>query len=157
MKKLSKMGVYHISVKYDNDNIIFDRQILDGNGKEEYGLDFAKYLIKDNLFNEISLGVKNDLENYKFKLSRYNSKLIVEKCEVCNCKVNLETHHIEFQKDTDENGYILNKDKSHIHKNHLSNLIVLCNKCHDMVHSNLIKLEGYKKSVKGREIIIEKN
>ena len=157
VKKLSKMGVYHISVKYDNDNIIFDRQILEGNGKEEYGLDFAKYLIKDNLFNEISLDVKNDLENYKFKLSRYNSNLIVEKCEVCDCKVNLETHHIEFQKNTDDNGYILNKDKSHIHKNHLSNLIVLCNKCHDMVHSNLIKVEGYKKSVKGRNLIIDKN
>ena len=36
------MGVYHISVRYDNDNIIFDRQLLKGNGKEEYGLDFAK-------------------------------------------------------------------------------------------------------------------
>ena len=78
----------------------FDRKILKGNGKEEYGLDFAKYLIKDGIFNEIALDVKKDLENYKFKLSRYNSNLIVEKCEVCQCKVNLETHHIEFQKDS---------------------------------------------------------
>ena len=157
ISSLNKMGVYHISVKYDNDNIIFDRQLLKGNGKEEYGLDFAKYLINDNTFNEISLDVKNELENNKFKLSRYNSNLIVEKCEICECKVNLETHHIEFQKNTDKNGFILNKDKSHIHKNHLSNLIILCNKCHDMVHNNLIKIEGYKKGIKGRKLLIEKN
>jgi DNA mismatch repair ATPase MutS len=83
IKSLNKMGVYHISVRYDNDNIIFDRQLLKGNGKEEYGLDFAKYLINDNTFNEISLDVKNELENNKFRLSRYNSNLIVEKCEIC--------------------------------------------------------------------------
>mgnify|MGYP001157028318 CR=1 FL=1 len=157
IKSLSKMGIYHISVRYDNDNIIFDRKILKGNGKEEYGLDFAKYLIKDGIFNEIALDVKKDLENYKFKLSRYNSNLIVEKCEVCQCKVNLETHHIEFQKDTDNNGFILNNNKSHIHKNHLSNLLVLCNKCHDKVHNDIIKIYGFKKSIKGRELVIEKN
>ena len=55
------------------------------------------------------------------------------------------------------NGFILNKNKSHIHKNHLSNLLILCDKCHDMVHNDIIKINGYKKSIKGRELVIKKN
>ena len=54
IKKLDNIGIYHINVKYENDNIIFVRDLKKGNGREEYGLDFAKYIIKDSNFLEIS-------------------------------------------------------------------------------------------------------
>tara|TARA_B100000902_G_scaffold161413_1_gene156864 strand:+ start:141 stop:3251 length:3111 start_codon:yes stop_codon:yes gene_type:complete len=151
VKKLQNIGVYHISVKYENDNIIFDRKLNKGNGKEEYGLDFAKYIIKDQQFLEIAGNIKNEIEGVsnKIKKSKYNKDVIIEKCDICECKDNLETHHIEFQKNANELGFILKDDKKHIHKDHTSNLVILCSTCHDKIHNNLIVIEGYEETLKG--------
>lgn len=150
IKNLENIGIYHINVSYENDNIIFDRKLRKGNGKEEYGLDFAKYIIKDSNFIDISTKVKKDIENYcDIKKSRYNSNVLMIKCDICGDNDKLETHHIEFQKNTDENGFILKKSKDHIHKNHISNLVVLCSSCHDKIHNNNIIIEGYEETIKG--------
>ena len=156
ISKLDNIGIYHINVKYENDNIIFVRDLKKGNGREEYGLDFAKYIIKDSSFLEISNIVKSDIENEPdIKKSRYNKNLIVSKCDICESKDNLETHHIEFQKNTDKYGFILNEDKNHIHKDHMSNLVVLCSKCHDKIHNNLIVINGYEETAKGNILNFE--
>jgi len=151
VKKLENIGVYHISVKYENDNIIFDRKLNKGNGKEEYGLDFAKYIIKDQTFLEIAGNIKNEIGGIsnKIKKSRYNKNILVEKCDICESTDNLETHHIEFQKNSNEYGFILNDDKKHTHKDHTSNLVILCSLCHDKIHNNLIIIEGYEETIKG--------
>ena len=73
----------------------------------------------------------------------------MEKCDICNSKDNLETHHIEFQKNCDKHGFILKEKKNHIHKHHESNLVILCDKCHDKIHNNLIIIDGYQETVKG--------
>jgi len=151
IKNLKNIGVYHISVKYENDNIIFDRKLNKGNGKEEYGLDFAKYIIKDQTFLEIANNIKTSIEgtSNNVKKSRYNKNILVDKCDICESTSNLETHHIEFQKNSNEHGFILNDDKKHIHKDHTSNLVILCNLCHDKIHNNLIVIEGYEETIKG--------
>ena len=41
------------------------------------------------------------------KTSRYNSKVIVDKCEICDKKAE-DTHHIKFQCTADKNGIIGN-------------------------------------------------
>jgi DNA mismatch repair protein MutS len=57
-------------------------------------------------------------------------------CQICHyipVKENdkeLETHHINFQKDAD----YLNFNK-HFHKNTKHNLVSLCRKCHTKVHN----------------------
>ena len=43
---------------------------------------------------------------------KYNSKVIMDKCKICNKNNATETHHIRFQRDADENGFI-----DHFHKN----------------------------------------
>jgi len=151
IKNLKNIGVYHISVKYEDDNIIFDRKLNKGNGKEEYGLDFAKYIIKDQTFLEIANNIKTSIEgtSNNVKKSRYNKNILVDKCDICESTSNLETHHIEFQKNSNEHGFILNDDKKHIHKDHTSNLVILCNLCHDKIHNNLIVIEGYEETIKG--------
>jgi len=151
IKKLQNIGIYHISVRYEDDNIIFDRKLNRGNGKEEYGLDFAKYIIKDMNFLEIANSVKKEIEGVsdKLKKSRYNKNIVLDKCDICECNDNLETHHIEFQKNADKSGFILHNNKKHIHKDHTSNLVVLCSKCHDKIHNNLILIEGYEETAKG--------
>jgi len=42
----------------------------------------------------------------------------------------VELHHLQYQKDADEKGFI----KS-FHKNHKANLINICSKCHDEIHN----------------------
>jgi DNA mismatch repair protein MutS len=164
IKDLKNLKVYHLDILYENDNIIYNRLLKEGNGTEEYGLDFAKFIISDSKFKTISNEIKNIVNNktnyFNNNTSRYNSKIVMEKCDICDSQNNLETHHIEFQKNCDKHGFILNPNKNHIHKNHESNLVVLCDKCHDKIHNNLIIIEGYQETAKENVLkysIINKN
>jgi len=158
LKKLSNIKLYHLHVDYDERNNIlkYDRKLLEGPGENFYGLNVAKCLINDNSFmtiaNEIKLEVCNDFL-VGSKSSKYNSNLIVSKCQICSYYPKteydrpLETHHINFQKNTDKDGFILNK--IHIHKNHKSNLCVLCFKCHDKIDTGEIDIMGYENTSNG--------
>ena len=149
IKKLNNLGVYNIGVRYENDNIIFDRNLEEGNGIEEYGLNFAKYLIKDNEFISISNEVKElfNKSNFNLKKSSYNTNILIDKCSICNNTDNLEIHHIKYQKYADKNGFI-NQE----HKDHSSNLVILCSKCHDNIHNNKILINGYDDTIKGSKL-----
>ena len=74
----------------------------------------------------------------------------MDKCAICSDTKELDAHHIEYQNWADENGMIGKK-----HKNQKSNLVVLCKKHHNDVHNNKIKIEGYKKTSKGKELKIK--
>lgn len=154
INEIDNLGIYNIGVKYENNNIIFNRKLQRGNGIEEYGLDFAKYIINDKEFVQVSQNIKDSFENNDFNLkkSRYNPKVLMDKCSICNSKQKLETHHIKFQKNTDNNGFLIEILNEHIHKNHTSNLVTLCSKCHDDIHNNLIKIDGYEESIKGNKL-----
>ena len=72
----------------------------------------------------------------------------MDKCCIPSCNENgHETHHIKFQKDANEHGFI-----DHMHKNNKSNLIVLCEKHHNDVHSNRLIINGYKETTEGKEL-----
>ena len=65
------------------------------------------------------------------KTSRYNSNVYMHKCEWdgCNETTHLESHHIKFQRDADEN----NLNDGYIQKNQQSNIMVLCKKHHQLI------------------------
>ena len=65
----------------------------------------------------------------------------------------LETHHINQQKDCDDDGFV--KDKSHIKKNQIFNLMVICQECHDKIHAGKLNVEGIKMTSSGKKIIIK--
>ena len=93
------------------------------------------------------------------KKSNYNSGKYVFECELCGKKktknvINLETHHINFQKDFN-NG--LHSTKSHIKKNSKYNLLVVCNLCHDNIHTGDININSIQMTSKGKQIIFNKN
>ena len=50
---------------------------------------------------------------------------------MCNNEMGTEIHHLQHQKNADQLNFI-----GHFHKNHVANLISICEKCHDMIHSN---------------------
>jgi len=142
----------HLSVSYDDktDKLVYDRILKDGSGEKIYGITVAKYIIKDTNFINKALEIKNVLTglNKDVKVSRYNKDLLVDECSICGKKNGLETHHINLQKDcTIKKDFV--KDKPHIKRNQLFNLVVLCEKCHDKLHDKKIKVESIKMTGKG--------
>jgi DNA mismatch repair protein MutS len=156
-----ELRFYHLKVLFDEQKIIFQRKLQDGPCVELYGLEIARSLIKENSFlieaesirKEI-LGTKSQiLENKK---SRYNSKKIIDHCEICNYTLKsntdlpLDVHHINFQCDSDKKTGIVN-DK-HFHKNALFNLVTVCKSCHIKIHKKEIIINGYIKTNLGKEL-----
>ena len=45
--------------------------------------------------------------------------------------------------------HIITQSLNHRHKNHYSNLVILCKKCHQDVHKNKIEIKGYKETTDG--------
>lgn len=161
LKKLSTIKLYHLHVDYDEkSNILkYDRKLLEGSGENFYGLNVAKCLINDNNFLNIANDIKLELYPNVLignKSSKYNSNLLVSKCQICDYYPKteydkpLETHHINFQKNTDKDGFIL--DKPALHKNHKSNLCVLCFKCHDKIDTTEIIITGYVDTSNGPKL-----
>jgi DNA mismatch repair protein MutS len=151
---------YHLHVEFDEktQSLVYDRTLKEGNGSSFYGLQVAKYLMNDKDFIEKTIRISNSVGTYTFvsdKKSRYNGAVLMTKCQVCGHKpkkgqVPLETHHIEFQKNADQDGFLLNKP--HKHKNHKSNLVVLCSECHDKIDTGELVIKGYKETSKGMKL-----
>ena len=163
IKELNNIKAFHLSVKYDNqtDTLVYDRQLREGDGERIYGITVAKSIICDKKFMDKAISIKNKLLDkhdglISDKKSNYNSKKFVYECELCGKKktkgvTNLETHHINFQKDFN-NGY--HSTKNHIKKNSKYNLLVVCGLCHDNIHSGEINVDSIKMTSKGKKVIL---
>jgi len=151
VKNLEKVKPYHLKVSYDegNDTIIYQRTLTEGQGDNFYGLQVAKYLMKDNNFNIRTTQIMSEFDNTG-KKSRYNSDLVLDECYFCESTDHLECHHINWQKDFDKNN--INKTKPHIMKNKYYNLLVVCMKCHDMIDRDDINVKGWVMTSKGLDL-----
>jgi DNA mismatch repair protein MutS len=167
IKEIKTIKPYHLSVTYDTktDTLIYDRQLKEGLGESIYGITVAKYIINDNNFINMALEIKNELlQDYgslvSGKKSKYNSEIYIHECQMCHKKdikgfiSNLQTHHINFQKNC-SNGLV--DGKQHIRKNDKANLIILCTECHDRVHHKGLNIEGTILTSKGRQIKISES
>ena len=165
IKDLKTVKAFHLHVGYDekSDALVYDREMKEGSGDPIYGITVARHIIQDTEFIDKAMEIKNQLmESYdnmiSGKTSKYNSNVLVYECHICGTKdknnklSNLETHHINFQKDC-ENGLV--KNKKHIKKNQESNLIVLCDECHDKIHAGKIILDKYVLTSKGKTILLK--
>jgi DNA mismatch repair protein MutS len=150
VKLLNNLKVKHIKLSYDesNDKLIYDRVLSDGSGPNFYGLQVAKYLMKDSKFNDITSQILDEYNNFSIKQSKYNSENLLVECHICKNKNNLETHHIVFQKDFDEKK--INKNKFHLQKDSNYNLVTLCQSCHDDVDRQKIIINGWTETSNGR-------
>jgi DNA mismatch repair protein MutS len=155
IKTNDKIGIYHLSVEICNDNIIFERKLKPGPCSELYGLEVAKATGLDDKFMKMAFRLRNQLTKTKSgvlteKSSRYNSKKIVEKCEICGyypfekTDIPLDVHHIIGQCTADSNNYV-----GHFHKNKKHNLVTLCKHCHQQTHAGKIQISGYIQTTKG--------
>ena len=139
LKALTRIRLKHLQVMYDEctGNLIYERKMQDGPGTSSYGLEVCKSLFMGKDFLERAYSLRSShFEQTKGPLSidssRYNSQKLKGKCELCGKQLDSnEIHHIGEQRYADENGFI-----DSYHKNHVGNLMTLCVKCHDKLHSS---------------------
>jgi DNA mismatch repair protein MutS len=146
IKELDSLIMLHLGVTYDevNDKLIYNRKLEMGSGSTLYGLEFAKALHLDKEFLDLAYNIRKELTNdysevellKKGKKSRYNKKVYITKCAICNDPVD-DVHHISPQSKADGNFI------EHFKTNHKYNLIPLCKKHHDMVHSGKLIVSGF--------------
>jgi len=153
---LQNLHLKHMEVFYDKEKqkLMYDRKIKDGPGNNMYGLEVCKSLLLPEDFLELanSIRLKYHPESNSIllkKTSDYNNQKIKGgKCEICQIHLSEEVHHLEYQRDSDKNGFI-QKDNTIFHKNHPANLVNICKKCHDDIHKKNKKM----KKVKGNIIV----
>lgn len=165
IQSIDTIRAFHLSVDFNEntDYLVYDRTLKPGTGERIYGIIVAKSIIKNSEFINKALEIKNILLDNDPKLSvlpnkrsRYHAELIVDRCKLCGKKNShmsptpLEVHHINAQADCVD-GFV--KSKPHLKKNHISNLIEVCQACHDAVHNDTIVIEGYRMTSKGRQIM----
>ncbi|GAH16362.1 unnamed protein product, partial [marine sediment metagenome] len=102
-----KLKVCHLSVHYDSglNELIYDRKLTEGSGNSVYGIEVAKSILDPDFMKNVDLRYK-EISGERTEIvtpnkSRYNSKVYVSECILCKTSVNLETHHINEQKDAD--------------------------------------------------------
>jgi len=158
VKNLEQVKAKHLKITYDqtNETLVYERHLSNGQGDSFYGLQVAKFLMKDKVFNERTAEISLEYENIvKDKTSKYNSDVYLNSCEICKSKDKLESHHIVWQKDFDSEN--INKKKLSLQKNDASNLVVLCQECHDKVDCDEINIKGWIETSNGRKFDYEIN
>ena len=152
---ISNIKIKHMSITYDNStgDLIYDRKLKEGRGSQMYGIEVCRSIGFSDAFMETALNIrKNYITKNKslniLNSSSYNSKKINKGiCELEGCtNPCVDVHHMRYQKDANENGYI-----NGMHMNHKSNLINICKKHHDDIHKNNIRLVR-KKTTRGTKI-----
>ena len=154
LRNQSRLGVYHIAVRYDDTTrtLVYDRKLADGSGSSLYGLEVCRSLDMDNVFMARADEIRLSLQNKSvIKTSRYNAHVVVDRCSVCD-RYAEEVHHIVPQASADSSGMI-----GVFHKNATHNLVCLCSSCHDQVHAGKLQIDGYQHTSKGVELRVAKN
>lgn len=137
--------VFHIEAYTEpkKKEIQYKRKLKTGPCKDVYGLEIAQLLLNSQEFNKTLSKIKTQYER-PIQKSKYNSKLWLLRCEICNTEDDLETHHIKPQHQYPE----LTKT--------LSNLVCLCKSCHTDVHRQAICIERWQKTRLGKVLIYSK-
>uniref|UniRef100_A0A6C0D836 DNA mismatch repair proteins mutS family domain-containing protein n=1 Tax=viral metagenome TaxID=1070528 RepID=A0A6C0D836_9ZZZZ len=140
ISSLDTVKLKHMAVVYDKQRelLVYDRKIKDGSGDNMYGLEVCKSLNLPSEFIELANDIRMKYHKesgsiLSLKTSHFNSKKIVGICEKCGERLGTEVHHLNHQKNADQNGYI-QSDLATFHKNHSANLMTLCENCHHEIH-----------------------
>jgi DNA mismatch repair protein MutS len=146
--------VWHLHVEYDpiTKKLVYDRSLRPGSGSTLYGLEVARAM--DLPFEFIEQALKNrhqimgSTTQVEATSSSWNTEIVRRSCEVCHksIKSDLEVHHIK-ERASAVNGVL--DDGTHM--NNTRNLIVICQSCHDNVHSGAVEIGDVKMTSNGPE------
>jgi DNA mismatch repair protein MutS len=155
IKCKEKIHIKHFKTEYDEskNGLIYERKLLDGQGSNYYGIEVARNFVSNKEYIKRANDIRKEFIEMKNlylsnKMSRYNSELYLDECFSCGKNKNLQTHHVEEQKNADKEGFI-----EYYHKNEIFNLMILCQDCHTKLHQENKKY--IKKYINGKERIFE--
>lgn len=147
IKNIPNVRTCHLSVAFSANgtkSIMFERKLKEGPGGSIYGLEVCEYLDMDTKFLARAFQIRDKVTPEKdekrsciIKVSKYNKNKIIRCCESCCYAPRLptdqplHTHHIKERHLADENGMI-----NGVHMDSVSNLAVLCEKCHRQAHAS---------------------
>ena len=137
IKALTSLKSMHMAVTYNKESnvLIYDRKLRDGPGESMYGLEVCKSLNLPDDFLQRAHDIRmkyngKDKNILALTTSHFNSQKIVGICELCNNEKATEVHHLQHQnKASKDNDYI-----ETFHKNHVANLLNICDSCHKNIH-----------------------
>ena len=152
----NELIVCHMHIEIIDDKIIYERKLREGQGSNIYGIDVCKSLDLPLSFMKNAEMIKKELQGINntivnTKTSNYNSNIYIDLCQVCKINKGTETHHINYQINSDKNGKFENFNKNAQH-----NLVCICEECHKKEHNGEIGIIGYKQTNKGVKLEIEK-
>lgn len=141
---LPALRIYHLHVEHDkvSGKLIYHRTLRPGAGSTLYGLEVAKALHLPTDMIERAYTMRRALLGedsiVDAKESSWNSNIIRQACTSCGKQTShtLEVHHIQerahaTKQKRNENGTALN---------HVRNLVVLCEECHDAHHAGTLHI-----------------
>ena len=166
---LKTVALKHMSVIYnrEKDCLEYDRKLRDGPGNSMYGLEVCKSLNLPAEFLDAAYAIREKYAStssttpaamegrsiLSLKTSHYNSRKIMGLCEKCGKLMGKEVHHLEQQREANEDGIIV-KNGVPFHKNIAANLMTVCEKCHDEFHRIISpKLKPKRKSPKQLKMV----
>jgi DNA mismatch repair protein MutS len=131
------LKIWHLHVEYDpiTKTLVYDRTLMPGSGSTLYGLEVARAMDLPPAFLELAIEFRHRLigstTQQDAKGSSWNSSVRRRSCELCGSTTikDLEVHHIRPRADAID-GILADGTPM----NHPSNLIVLCEACHDKEH-----------------------
>jgi hypothetical protein len=142
---LPGISVWHLRVIREEGKLIYDRTLQPGSGSATYGLEVARAMgLPIELMNRaytIRRQLGGEVAADEAPSSSWNSAIKRQACEHCGSAVvrQLEVHHIE--------------ERAKGGGNHIRNLVVLCEKCHDKHHSKEIEILPLTQTSEGPERI----
>ncbi len=160
VSKIPKIRIAHMHIEMDG-KIRYCRKLQDGQGSRVYGLEVcnalglpSEFLTMANRVRRHVMGVSDDV--VKPKPSRYNRGVMVDVCRICG-RAATETHHIRYQKDAIDGKVDGSDDESSsgsVNVHQASNLVALCEECHQKEHTGQIHIKGYEQTSEGVELVI---
>jgi DNA mismatch repair protein MutS len=138
------LQICHLAVQVDGDGtVIFERQLKQGPGPSLYGLEIAQAVLSDPDFLRAADQIRDSLLDPETatptatpRRSRYNTRKLVSKCELCGYRpvkhtdCPLDTHHLRPRSEALPGARFSDGERL----NALNNLAALCKECHDKVH-----------------------
>jgi DNA mismatch repair protein MutS len=160
-KDMHGLAIRHLVVKEEGGRLTYERTLSEGSGPATYGLLVARALglppsimaraeAYHSAFSTLDKKVQAQpcLETVLARPSRYNRSVFKDQCALCASTDNLITHHIVPQSLADEHGRI-----GSMHKNTASNLVVICNACHEKEHTGEgVHIEGWVDTSDGPQL-----
>jgi DNA mismatch repair protein MutS len=142
---LSRLKMMHMAVHFNKEKnlLVYDRKLREGPGESMYGLEVCKSLNLPEDFLQRAHDIRMKYHPEKQNMlalspTHFNAKKLVGNCELCQKHKASEVHHLQPQKKASPtNEYIFNKTSGqNFHKNHVANLLNICEICHKKIHKS---------------------